>query len=607
MISGVRRIAVLTLAVLLAVASVGGLYANPLEFLALGGKKKPKPELDPWEYWSVLFAIPVLVILGGIIAGLTIGLLSLDETTLKVLKRSGTPAEKKWAEQLEPIRKDTHLLLVTLLLANTVINETLPVLMHTVHLDGYQAVLMSTALIVVFGEIIPQALFARYGLAMGAFFAWPVRVLIWIEWIVAYPVAKLLDWILGHKQGVLYRRSELKELVALHGEDQSGPLTTEEVSIMKAVLDLRDKTVGQIMTDLNDVFMLNLDTRLDHKTMQTLIHAGHSRVPICDKEQKNIIGVVLVKQLVIYDPDDAVPVRDLKIRRLPRVLANTPLFDMLHVFEQGGSHMALVVENIDDVNGISPGDASVATSPITISTGNTPAWVPTTPGRLARFKAVGIVTLEDIIEELLGHEIVDETDVFVDIKTKVKVVRAFRSRNSKIFDDRLPSMSPIVATSTSPEAAGQAGESYRERLPLLPPAANGTLSTSLTVGMTTSTTGYGTITLEVTDPSDDSKNFTTPAKLFELSGSSTPTGAGGSTAATSLQPSNSTTASKTSPNLTSLKTKVPKKKKLREEMTAGQLAQEVLREPELLEPIMTPALRAAANLSAVDDLKLDDR
>ena len=83
--------------------------------------------------------------------------MSLDATNLQILKASGTQMQKAYADRIEPIRKSTHILLVTLLLGNTIVNETLPVLFHTIHLDGYQAVLISTALIVVFGEILPQA------------------------------------------------------------------------------------------------------------------------------------------------------------------------------------------------------------------------------------------------------------------------------------------------------------------------------------------------------------------------------------------------------------------------------------------------------------------
>ncbi|RKO91099.1 hypothetical protein BDK51DRAFT_20603 [Blyttiomyces helicus] len=356
------------------------------------------------QYWSFLVAIGVLVIAGGIFAGLTIGLMSLDETNLAILKLSGTVEEKAWAARIEPIRRNGHLLLVTLLLANTVINETLPVLMHSLKWDGYKAVLISTALIVVFGEIIPQAICARYGLQVGAFFAYPVRILIWVVYIIAYPIARLLDWILGHKHGVIYRRSELKELMALHGEDQEGPLTKDEVSVLRAVLELRDKSVLNVMTSLEHVFMLPLETKLDRPTMENIMKAGHSRVPIYASDRGCIIGVVLVKQLIINDPDDAIPLSDIKIRRLPRVTARIPLFEMLHVFEQGGSHMAVVYDSLPGQTE-QPGESSRNGEALARIV--QPTWTYASPRQAdsSGGNVLGIVTLEDIIEELLGEEV----------------------------------------------------------------------------------------------------------------------------------------------------------------------------------------------------------
>lgn len=114
-----------------------------------------KPHLEPlpsWEYYTIVCAIIILVLIGGLVAGLTIGLLSLDETNLQILKVSGTLQERGYATKIEPIRKNGHLLLVTLLLVNTVVNETLPILFDAIHFDGVKAVLISTCLIVIFGE-----------------------------------------------------------------------------------------------------------------------------------------------------------------------------------------------------------------------------------------------------------------------------------------------------------------------------------------------------------------------------------------------------------------------------------------------------------------------
>lgn len=72
-------------------------------------------------------------------------------------------------------------------------------------ITGIIAVVASTVLLVIFSEIIPQAVCSRHGLAIGAFFAWPVRILIYVLFIVAWPIAKVLDLLLGSQHGVLYR------------------------------------------------------------------------------------------------------------------------------------------------------------------------------------------------------------------------------------------------------------------------------------------------------------------------------------------------------------------------------------------------------------------
>ncbi|KAJ2524590.1 hypothetical protein GGH20_004051, partial [Coemansia sp. RSA 1937] len=110
------------------------------------------------DYYAKLLACAVLVAVGGLLAGLTLGLMSLDSTNLHILATSGTAQQQAYARRIQPIRKNGHWLLVTLLLGNTIVNETLPIVLDSVLGGGVSAIVISTAAIVLFGEIIPQSL-----------------------------------------------------------------------------------------------------------------------------------------------------------------------------------------------------------------------------------------------------------------------------------------------------------------------------------------------------------------------------------------------------------------------------------------------------------------
>ena len=189
---------------------------------------------------------------------------------------------------------------------------------------------------------------------------------------VAWPTAKLLDYLLGEDHGTVYKKAGLKTLVTLHktlGTSPGERLNQDEVTIISAVLDLKDKSVGSIMTPMDDVFTMSADTILDEKTMDVILSAGYSRIPIhAPDDDQNFVGMLLVKILITYDPEDGNKVSDFALATLPETRPETSCLDIVNFFQEGKSHMVLV----SDFPGENEG-------------------------------ALGVVTLEDVIEELIGE------------------------------------------------------------------------------------------------------------------------------------------------------------------------------------------------------------
>ncbi|KAJ3049696.1 hypothetical protein HK097_009332 [Rhizophlyctis rosea] len=356
--------------------STGIVAATTSAFVRLVARQEGgEHHTDKSQLWWKILVIFVLTCITALVAGLTLGLMSLDPTDLRILKTAGSEKEKKAAEKIEPIRKLGHQLLVTFLVINAIINETLPILLDDVLGGGVLAILIATILVLVFGEIIPQAVCSRYGLQIGAFFVWPVRIMVYLVWVLAWPIAKLLDMLLGAGHGMMYKKAELHELIALHAKEGGGDLTTDEVMILQGTLGVHTKGVESVMTPLDKVEMLSTSTHLTRTELQQIILLGHSRLPIFSDERTNVIGILLVKSLILLNPDESTPVNSLPlITTVPKVNVGKSLFDMLNLFQEGASHMALVYDQIT---------------------------------------LVGIITLEDVIEEIIQEEIVDETDVFI--------------------------------------------------------------------------------------------------------------------------------------------------------------------------------------------------
>ncbi|KAF8112787.1 hypothetical protein N665_0062s0130 [Sinapis alba] len=409
------------------------------------------------NFFIHILVIVLLVLFAGLMSGLTLGLMSMSLVDLEVLAKSGTPRDRKHAAKILPVVKNQHLLLCTLLICNAAAMETLPIFLDAL-VTAWGAILISVTLILLFGEIIPQSVCSRHGLTIGATVAPFVRVLVWICSPIAWPISKLLDFLLGHGRVALFRRAELKTLVDLHGNEagKGGELTHDETTIIAGALELSEKMAKDAMTPISETFVIDINAKLDRDLMNLILEKGHSRVPVYYEQSTNIIGLVLVKNLVTINPDDETQVKNVTIRRIPRVPETLPLYDILNEFQKGHSHMAVVVRQCDKIHTLPSNDAAnenIVEVRVDVDDERVPQekklkrrrslqkWK-SFPNRANSFKggsrskrwskdndadilqlngdalpklaeeeeAVGIITMEDVIEELLQEEIFDETD-----------------------------------------------------------------------------------------------------------------------------------------------------------------------------------------------------
>ncbi|KAB2061994.1 hypothetical protein ERO13_A10G113000v2 [Gossypium hirsutum] len=414
---------------------------------------------SPW--WFIYAGISCfLVLFAGMMSGLTLGLMSLGLVELEILQRSGTSTEKKQAAAILPVVQKQHQLLVTLLLCNAAAMEALPIYLDKLF-NQYVAIILSVTFVLAFGEVIPQAICTRYGLAVGANLAGLVWILMIICYPIAYPIGKVLDWVLGHNEA-LFRRAQLKALVSIHSQEagKGGELTHDETTIISGALDLTEKTAEEAMTPIESTFSLDVNSKLDWEAMGKILARGHSRVPVYSGNPKNIIGLLLVKSLLTVRPETETPVSAVSIRRIPRVPADMPLYDILNEFQKGSSHMAAVVKakgknknlppTVDGLkseeNKVSSADTQL-TTPLLSKLDEKPESIvvdvdklsrPTNTSRLDAVtnglsvtsediedgEVIGIITLEDVFEELLQEEIVDETDEYVDVHKRIRVAAA---------------------------------------------------------------------------------------------------------------------------------------------------------------------------------------
>jgi len=412
-------------------------------------------------YWFFMFMVAVLTLFAGMMSGLTVGYLSVDQLTMELRENTGTPEEKKASEVILPVLSNRHWLLCTLLLMNSFAMEALPVFLDRVF-SRFTAVVISVTLLLIFGEVIPQALCTGPRQVQIAAMAAPMtRFLMIISWPITYWLGKCLDIILGEQGKTRYQNQDLKCLVEMHTnealrkiaeEEEKNPYIPKtdipkpsenmglgqlEANLMISALEIKEKKAVEIMINFNEIYSIKYEEPIDKKKVVEILDKGFSRIPVFRNDDKtDLIGLLRIKQLIKVDFNQRKSLKELGIRLKPPLVIppNMTLINLLRQFRSGKSHMAFITEQVELLQakfGLTRNN-SVAINMLYNET-----FADT-----KNIKILGLVTLEDVIEQIFNLEIMDEEDY----------ERSKRNKGNRMGSNlRSPSM---LAFYSNPEVKG---------------------------------------------------------------------------------------------------------------------------------------------------------
>jgi len=315
-------------------------------------------------------------------------LYSLPRRHIEAMVQRGQPS----GEIFRALRKNVERPIAAILSLNTVANTAGAAVAGAAasvvfgsHKLGYFSAFFTLAILVL-SEIIPKTAGVVYGRSLAPFVAYPLKGLVWLMspaiWLsgmVSHLVArgKSEEVITAEELGLMARMSL-----------RTGGIRPYQEETIKRILTLQNKRVKDVMTPRTVIFSLS-----EHLSLEKASHAQakweHSRFPVYDRDTEDVVGIVLAKELFIAlnEGKKDMPLSDLT-RQVHFVADTAKLNRVLMEFLELRQHLFVV---LDEYGGLS-----------------------------------GLITLEDILEEILGREIIDESDQVVD---KRELARRGRKKN----------------------------------------------------------------------------------------------------------------------------------------------------------------------------------
>ena len=325
-------------------------------------------------------ALLLLLLCSALISGAEVAFFGLSPTDINAIEQKKTAKGNIIIKLLDRPKK----LLATILIANNAINIAVVLLFNVIGDTIFSninyllfnfisvrfllEVVVATFLILMFGEILPKVYANRNRLSFTHFMAYPLKVLDFLFAPLSLPMRSATIY-LNNKLGKYKSNLSVNHLSQALELTSEGDTTKEEQKLLQGIVSFGNTDTKQVMRPRIDLFALSEDMKFMDVLDEIKIQ-GHSRIPVFSENMDNVLGVLYVKDLLPYI--DRKTFNWISLIREPYfVPENKKLDDLLLEFQEKKNHLAVVV---DEYGGTS-----------------------------------GIVTLEDIIEEIVG-DISDEFD-----------------------------------------------------------------------------------------------------------------------------------------------------------------------------------------------------
>lgn len=318
----------------------------------------------------------ILVVLSAFFSASETALTSLSPAKVREL----CDKKRRFSNVVAKLKSDTNTLLITILVGNNLVNILASVIATVLFskIFGSNAIGITTGimtfLLLVFGEVIPKTFAAKYSVEISLLFG-PV---LYVLSKILTPVVLFMKLIIAGAEKItgarnVIRKTSEDELIAMASlTAEDGSIEHEERELIENILEFDDTYVEQVMTPRVSIEALPVGTSVKEAGQFVLDHT-HSRIPVFDGELDNIIGVVTVKDILLHLQKSQFDtlLKELNLQQILQVPETKKINDLFKEFQRSHIHIAMVV---DEHGGVT-----------------------------------GLVTLEDLLEEIVG-EIIDEHD-----------------------------------------------------------------------------------------------------------------------------------------------------------------------------------------------------